>query len=193
MSAHWALANSAKHCRREQDALGIEHYDVEGSGITSCPFSGLPALRAQRQPADCNGLRRWRAGAGHALEAGDDAVELAGVTRQPSEKVRKLSIMRAAARRFRQGSNRRAATHRARLCHALPGTGLRNQRRHLARGGDLLAALQRHDGTPVRPWKSSPTLVSAERVSAITAIVALTRADCRWPVQLRDLADANAV
>ena len=133
---------------------------------------------------------------GHPLEAGDDAVELAGIARQPVGEGAEI-VDHAVQRLGILGKDQIDAPQRiARgLRHALARAGLRDQGRHAARGGDLLAAFQRHDRHAGEALEVEPHLgvrshrrVGRHRDGRVDPARIVGR-----KLQPRDFADADAV
>ena len=101
---------------REQEPLRLEHRDRGRLRDRQLSLDGL-ARRSEilRSAQIVGNLLRRRAAACHLFEAGDDAVEFAGVARQPVR--RRPADWRwcsSAAPNFRSAPNRPCATHRGR-------------------------------------------------------------------------------
>ena len=132
------------------------------------------------------------------FEAGDDAVELAGVARQPVRRrsCRLAMVSFSGSRILRQHGVDLAQRVARGLGHALAGAGFGDQRRHRDRNcASSVPPSSAITGTPVRPWNSRPTLVSARTgVVEATEIVALTRRGLSGAsAEIGHLADADAV
>ena len=119
--------------------------------------AGMCAVRSGRRwPA-----APWRRPAGHALEAGDDAVEPVGVARERAREgvevgdhaVQRLGVLRQASRRAAAARRARPATcfgrrrHRQRGAAAPPLAGRERQMSSVPPASAMT-------GEPVRPWKS---------------------------------------
>ena len=112
---------------------------------------------------------------------------------RPSENTFKLPIVSFNAPEFSDStiSTLRSASRAA--CVVLCPAPVSATSRPLAARRDLRAALERITGTPVRPWKSRPTLVSARTGVSSDGDGRMTPRGFRGEAELGDLADTDAI
>ena len=185
-------------CRREQHSLRLEHRHRRRLRDRQLALDRL-ARRPQisQGPQIIGDLLRRRAAAGHFFDAGDDAVELAGVARQPfGENLQIGDGVLQRLRIFGSARNRPCATRRGppASCSApAPGSAI-----SVGTSPEFASSMPPSSaitGTPVRPWNSRPTLVS-DRTGVVeaTEIVALTRRGLSGASpRSRHLADADSI
>ena len=165
--------------RREQESLRLQHRDRGRLRDRQLSLDGLARRPEILRGAQIVGdLLRRRAAAHRLFEAGDDAVEFAGIARQSvREDLADWRWCPSAAPNSRSAPNRPCASaSRAAWVMLWPAPGSAISVGTSPEFASSMPPSSAITGTPVRPWNSRPTLVSARTgVVEATEIVALTR------------------